>query len=96
MTLAFYESKLGHQNEAEEDITQATSRGASDVESEFTKAQAYAVLGQRDRALRLVLDCLKRGLSEVEVDLAVDLREIRSDPDFRRCLTDQARCGKKN
>ena len=42
-----------------------------------------ALLGKKDEALRLVLECLNRGLSRVEVDLAIDLADLRLDPRYR-------------
>ena len=87
MTLAFYEAKVGRQLQAESDIRTAEERGAASVESQFMKAQTLAVLGRKKDALRLVLTCLDRGLSTVEVEYALDLNEIRMDPQYRRRVT---------
>jgi tetratricopeptide (TPR) repeat protein len=84
MTLAFYEAKLGRRTQALADLKTAEERGAADVESQFTKAQVLAVLGEKERALQLVLSCMDKGLAKVEVDLALDLGEIREDPRYRR------------
>jgi tetratricopeptide (TPR) repeat protein len=65
MTLAFYEAKLGRREQAESDLKTAEARGAADVESQFTKVQALALLGRREEALQLVLSCIDRGLSIV-------------------------------
>jgi hypothetical protein len=78
MTLAFYEAKLGHRAEAETDMGMAESKGAANVQSQFTKAQALAALGRKAEAIDLD-SCVRRGLSQVEVQLALDLKEIRSD-----------------
>jgi len=40
-------------------------------------------LGEKDEALGLVLSCLDQGLSTVEVELALDLKQLRSDPRYR-------------
>ncbi len=79
MTLAFYEAKLGHPAEAERDIGMAEVKGAADVQSQFLKAQALAVLGRKDEAIGVLVSCVRRGLAPVEVQLALDLKEIRSD-----------------
>jgi len=87
MTLAFYEAKVGRQSQAEADMRTAEDRGAASVEAQFMKAQTLAVLGKKKDALRLVLACLDRGLSTVEVEYALDLDEIRRDSHYRRYIT---------
>ena len=83
MTLAFYQAKLGRRADAEKAVQNAESRGASDVPSQFKKAQVLALLGEKEQALRQVLDCLAKGLSHTEVDLALDLKDVRNDPRYR-------------
>jgi eukaryotic-like serine/threonine-protein kinase len=82
MDLAFYHAKLGDREEAEGDLSKAESLGASDLYSQFKKAQVLALFGRKDEALRLVLACLDKGLAQMDVDLALDLKEIRSDPRY--------------
>jgi tetratricopeptide (TPR) repeat protein len=82
MTLAFYHAKIGNAASAATDIENAERRGAGDVESQFTKVQALALLGKKEDATKLLLTCMDRGLSPVEVDFALDLREIRKDPRY--------------
>jgi eukaryotic-like serine/threonine-protein kinase len=82
-TLAFYHAKIGDSARAQSDIENAYAQGAKDdVESQFFVAQALAVLGKKRDALNLVLWCLDRQLSQVEVDLALDLKDIRKDPKY--------------
>ncbi len=83
MTLAFYRAKTGRTEGARDAMREAESRGASDLQSQFLKAQVLALMGSKDEALRLVLLCLDKGLSKVQVDLAVDLAAVRSDPRYR-------------
>ena len=90
VTLGFYHAKLGRREEAGADIRKAESLGAPDAKSQLEKAQALALLGRKDEALNLVLDCLRKGISTVEVNLALDLKEIRADPRYQRYLA-QAR-----
>ena len=92
MTLAFYQGKLGRRSEAESAIREAEARGASDVQSQFKKAQVLALLGRKDEAVRLTIECMDRGLSKVYVDLALDLTAVRADPRYRaRIAADKAR-----
>jgi Tfp pilus assembly protein PilF len=82
MTLAFYHAKIGDAVSAESDIENAERRGAGDVQSQFMKAQALALLGKKEDATKLLLSCMDRGLSTVDVDFALDLKEIRRDPRY--------------
>ena len=84
MTLAFYQAKLGERSGAEKDIQTAEERGATDLESQFMKAQALAVLGNKEEALKTVLSCLDQGLAPMEVELALDLNAVRADPRYRK------------
>jgi tetratricopeptide (TPR) repeat protein len=84
MSLAFYKAKLGLRSEADEAVRNAEARGASDVHSQFKKAQVLALLGEKEEALRQVLDCLANGLTHTEVELALDLKDIRADPRYQR------------
>ena len=82
MTLAFYHAKIGNRAAAEADIKNADTYGATDVESEFMKVQALAVLGSTQEALNLLLNCIDRGLSPVEVEMALDLKNIQKEPRY--------------
>jgi tetratricopeptide (TPR) repeat protein len=82
MTLAFYHAKIGDAARAATDIENAERHGATDVESQFLKVQALALLGKKEDATKLLLTCMDRGLSTVEVDFALDLKDIRKDPRY--------------
>jgi Tfp pilus assembly protein PilF len=82
MTLAFYHAKIGDAVSAATDIENAERRGAGDVESQFMKVQALALLGKKEDATKLLLTCMDEGLSPVEVDFALDLKDIRKDPRY--------------
>jgi eukaryotic-like serine/threonine-protein kinase len=86
MTLAFYHAKIGAVADAQQDLRTAEAEGASDVESQFMKAQALVLLGKKDEALKLILGCLDKGLSPIEVDLALDLKEMREDARYKTHL----------
>ncbi len=81
-TLAFYHAKIGDAAHAEADLKNADAQGAKDVESQFSIVQALVLLGRKEDALKLLLSCMDRGLSPVEVDLALDLKDIRKDPRY--------------
>jgi tetratricopeptide (TPR) repeat protein len=83
VTLAFCHAKLGRRGDAEADLKAADERGL-DQRAQFTKAQTLAVLGREEEALDLVLKCIDQGLSPVDVELALDLKEVRADPRYRR------------
>jgi hypothetical protein len=82
MTLAFYRAKIGDRASAATDIENAERHGAEDVESQFLKVQALALLGREEDATKHLLTCMDRGLSTLEVDFALDLKDIRKDPSY--------------
>ena len=84
--LAFYHAKIGDTRDAETDMENAASHGATDVASRFMIVQALDVLGRRKEALDLLLWCMDKGLSPAEVDLAVDLKDLRSTEAYRSKL----------
>ncbi|MEO8726978.1 MAG: protein kinase [Acidobacteriaceae bacterium] len=86
MMLAFYQAKVGDFQEARTDIAKAGARGATDVESQFYKAQALALMGEQEAALQLVIALMNKGLSQSEVDLALDLDGVRNDPRYLQNL----------
>lgn len=84
MRLAFYDAKAGRQDRVDAELQAAQERGADDVVSQFLKAQTMAVIGRKEEAVQLVLACLTRGLSPVDVELALDLKEVRADSRYRK------------
>jgi serine/threonine protein kinase/tetratricopeptide (TPR) repeat protein len=81
-TLAFYHAKTGDRTAADIDIKNADAYGETDVESQFMKVQALAVLGAAHDALSLLINCIDRGLSPVEVQMALDLKDLQKDPRY--------------
>ena len=84
--LAFYHAKIGDPKDAGTDMENAASHGATDVASRFMIVQALDVLGRRKEALDLLLWCMDKGLSPAEVDLAVDLKDLRGTEAYRAKL----------
>jgi predicted Zn-dependent protease len=76
--LAFYRAKTGDTAGADADIAKVRALGANDVASRFMIVQALDVLGRKQEALELLLWCMDKGLSPIEVNLAVDLKDLRS------------------
>lgn len=85
--LAFYHAKIGDAVNAEKDLKTAEAQGAKDVESQFSIVQALVLLGRKEDALKLLLWCMDNGLSPVEVDLALDLKDLRKDPRYLSRVT---------
>ncbi len=83
ITLAFYHAKLGRTVDSETDLKVADHRGL-DQRGQFTKAQTLAVLGRQQEALDLILKLIDQGLSTVDVDLALDLKQVRANPKYRQ------------
>jgi outer membrane protein TolC len=82
MKLALYRVKSGAGGDAPQLMAKADALGASDVQSQFTKAQVLELLGQRAAAMALLERCLGRGLSEIEIRLIPDLKRLREDPAY--------------
>lgn len=82
MTLAFYHAKIGDPKSAETDIANAEKYGAADVKSKFMKVQALVLLGKKAEALDLLLECMNKGLAPLEVEFALDLKDLRKDPRY--------------
>lgn len=91
MELAFFQAKVGLTDSAEISLKEAESRGARDVESQFTKTQVLALLGKKEEALKLVLKCLDDGITPLEIDLAIDLRTICLDPRYKKKVAEHTK-----
>jgi serine/threonine protein kinase/tetratricopeptide (TPR) repeat protein len=84
--LAFYHAKVGDRAGAEADMAKAQALAANDVASRFMMVQALDVLGKKAEALKILLGCMDDKLSPAEVDLAVDLKDLRNAPPYRAWL----------
>ena len=71
----------------------AEERGL-DARGQFVKAQTLAVLGRKEEALQQVLKCIDQGLSPIDVELALDLKEVRSDPRYRQHIAGKTKIAK--
>jgi tetratricopeptide (TPR) repeat protein len=86
MTLALYQAKLRMPADARQSMANAEARGADDLRVRFIKSQALALIGQKDEAVRLVVDCLVQGLPPSEAEGALELKEVRADPRYKEQL----------
>jgi eukaryotic-like serine/threonine-protein kinase len=84
--LAFYHAKVGDRAGAESDLSSYQALGANDVASRFMIVQALDVLGRKTEALEMLLWCMDKGLSPVDVNLAVDLKDLRSTRAYQERL----------
>jgi eukaryotic-like serine/threonine-protein kinase len=96
--LAFYHAKLGDVADAQSDMKNADAHRANDVASRFMIVQALALLGRKKEALNLLIWCVDQGLSKDDVDLALDLKDLRKDPAYlshlnKRTLSNNASKG---
>lgn len=93
--LAFYHAKVGDRANAETDLKNARALATKkDVELPFMIVQALDVLGRKKEALDLLLQCMDKGLLPAEVNLAVDLKDLRSTPDYQARLKNHNGNGK--
>jgi eukaryotic-like serine/threonine-protein kinase len=93
--LAFYHAKIGKTAGAETDMKNARALATQkDVELSFMIVQALDVLGRKKEALDLLLQCIDKGLSPAEVDLAVDLKDLRSTAAYQARLKNRGTNGK--
>jgi serine/threonine protein kinase/tetratricopeptide (TPR) repeat protein len=81
-TLAFYHAKTGDEAAAKSDMRNAEANRGTDVGSELMIVQALVLIGRKEEALELLLKCVDRGLSPVEVDFAPDLAVLEKDPRY--------------
>jgi len=86
MTMAYYSAKLGEQRQALSQLAEAEKRGALDLEVQLVKAECLVLLDQKEKAIDLVIRLLKRGLSPLFVELAIDLRVVMNDRRLRAVL----------
>jgi serine/threonine protein kinase/predicted Zn-dependent protease len=92
--LAFYHAKVGDAAAAEADIKRAEPFAAKDVAPRFMIVQALTLLGRKKEALDLLIWCMEHGLSPAEVDLAIDLKELRKDPRYLASLSKRSQSTK--
>jgi tetratricopeptide (TPR) repeat protein len=92
--LAFYDAKVGDRASAEGAMEKAKAYGANDVVSRFMIVQALDVMGRKQEALEMLLWCMDKGLSPTDVELALDLKDLRSTAAYRFRLKNRQGNGK--
>ncbi len=86
MISAYYHAKLGRKAAAESAMREADRLGASSMPSQLKKTQTLVLLGRPEEALVLLLELRTKGLSSEDVDVAIDLRDLRRDPRYLATL----------
>ena len=90
--LAFYHAKIGDRASAESDMKNARAlETEKDVELPFMIVQALDVLGRKTEARDLLLKCMDNNLTPEEVDLAVDLKDLRNSAEYQSKLKELER-----
>jgi tetratricopeptide (TPR) repeat protein len=85
--LAFYNAKIGDRASAEVDIENARAHGdEKNVDLQFMLVQALDVLGKKVEALKLLDWCMNHKLTPTDVDLALDLKDLRATPEYKQIL----------
>jgi serine/threonine protein kinase/Tfp pilus assembly protein PilF len=85
--LAFYNAKIGDRASAEVDIENARAHGdEKNVDLQFMLVQALDVLGKKAEALKLLDWCMNHKLTPTDVDLALDLKDLRATPEYKQIL----------
>ena len=81
-TLAFYFAKIGERGQAESALQKAGSPKSADLSTQLMMIQAIDLLGRKKEALDLLMHAMAKGLSPIQVDLALDLKNLRNDPEY--------------
>jgi serine/threonine protein kinase/Tfp pilus assembly protein PilF len=86
MQFALYQVKSGQQQNALSLIEKAESLGASDMDSQLSKARILESLGRREDALVTLKACFLRGATGFQVSSAPDMRSLQRDPRYQELL----------
>jgi serine/threonine protein kinase len=81
-TLAFYFAKVGDKVRSESALKKAGPAEAGNLETQLMMIQAIRLLGRKEEALNLLLHALDRGLAPIQVEFALDLKDLRTDPRY--------------
>jgi eukaryotic-like serine/threonine-protein kinase len=86
MQLALYQVKSGRPQDALSLVGKAETIGASDMDSQLTKARVLELLGRRDDALAVLKTCFLKGATDFQVSSAPDMRSLQRDPRYKNLL----------
>lgn len=86
MQFALYQVKSGKQQNALSLIEKAESLGASDMDSQLSKARILESLGRRNDALVTLKACFLKGATDFQISNAPDLRSLQRDPHYQELL----------
>jgi tetratricopeptide (TPR) repeat protein/tRNA A-37 threonylcarbamoyl transferase component Bud32 len=80
---AEYFAMLGDRSQALEHLRVAQSQRPGDAETAYYAAKVYNLIGDREQALNWLEKAVKLGYSAAEINNAVELDSLRSDPRFK-------------
>ncbi len=86
MLLALYQVKSGNRQEAPALLAKSESLTSNDIDSQLYKTRILELLGKRDEALKTLATCVRRGVSDIQVEPQLDLRALRKDPRYRELI----------
>jgi eukaryotic-like serine/threonine-protein kinase len=81
-TLAFYFAKTGDTVQAESALRQLGPTDSASLSSQLMAIQALALLARKEDALKMLLRALDNGLTPIQVDFSLDLKELSKDPRY--------------
>ena len=81
-TLAFYFAKVGKREDAESGLRKAGAPAALDLNAQLMVIQAIDLLGRKREALDLLLRAMDKGLAPIQVDFALDLKNLQNEPEY--------------
>ncbi len=87
--IALYDAHLGRVEDAESFISRAIGASPNDSDTLFTSALVYEIIGHREKALKQLDQAVKAGFSLEEIEKEPELRELQTDPRYRRWLQQQ-------
>lgn len=82
--LAFYILKTRQSGDVAALIKEAETLGLPDLDSQVMEARVYEQMGERGKALDLLVRCLKKGLTIYEIGFIPDFQVISKEPQLQR------------
>ncbi len=67
-------------------VRKATALSADDPNITYRAGETYEILGDREKATRLIVQAIAKGYHEVELRSSPELASLRSDPGFQAAL----------
>jgi tetratricopeptide (TPR) repeat protein len=84
--LGLCEAKTGAGQDARTHLRKGDALPSGDIDTQMCKARLFETLSQRDAALNTLASCLRRGATNVQVDLMPEMKQLQADPRYREIL----------